>query len=318
MKKRTITNTIAITSAAVLLVGTLVGCGQSAEVTVENETANESGNEVTINEDDVAKTDSVTAAPYFTKGVYVNYADGVALRDYFYIFYDEESGYTESGNNGDGLPFSCKQEGSQVTFSYGGQEEVARDVLEVTGISNGIITGTFEDGTVMNFEPISWDDPYSFNAQNYINPANDAVFEAATGWTAHYDANLFDVTQQDNYVSFVYNGEGAGTNMVMVTYDITSNAEEAIDKIYTSWGSENATKTKSIFPGTENIDGYWASLPPAQKGSGLYQTAIARDYMDGCLIFEVIGHNTGDEEKDMAISDSLAMIIDSISFPFEQ
>ncbi|MCR5604305.1 MAG: hypothetical protein K6G27_11480 [Lachnospiraceae bacterium] len=48
------------------------------------------------------------------------------------------------------------------------------------------------------------------------------------------------------------------------------------------------------------------------------ETAVARDYMDGYLMFECTGHNSGDEEKDMEMSDILASIIDSIQFPAEQ
>ncbi len=43
-------------------------------------------------------------------------------------------------------------------------------------------------------------------------------------------------------------------------------------------------------------------------------TAIARDYMDGYLLFELTGHNSGDEELDMAVSDYMAAIIDSLTF----
>ncbi len=35
---------------------------------------------------------------------------------------------------------------------------------------------------------------------------------------------------------------------------------------------------------------------------------------DGCLIFECLGHNCGDDEIDMAVSDNLALVIDSITF----
>ena len=110
----------------------------------------------------------------------------------------------------------------------------------------------------------------------------------------------------------VYTGESAGTNMITVTYEVNITAEDAINELAKSWG-DNVTVTRSIFPNTE-VDGYWATLPPAEDGVGMYQTAIARDYMDGCLIFEVTGHNSGDDALDMEVGDALAMIIDSITF----
>ncbi|MCR4745254.1 MAG: hypothetical protein K5894_08495, partial [Lachnospiraceae bacterium] len=44
------------------------------------------------------------------------------------------------------------------------------------------------------------------------------------------------------------------------------------------------------------------------------KTAIAGEYNGGILIFDDEEHMTGDEEKDMAISDELASIIDSITY----
>ena len=42
--------------------------------------------------------------------------------------------------------------------------------------------------------------------------------------------------------------------------------------------------------------------------------AVTRDYMEGYLSFEVIGHKSGNEELDMEVSDRLAGIIDSLTF----
>lgn len=316
MKKRSLTKIVTISAAAVMLIGSLAGCGKTANDAVTTETVADAA-DVAITEEQVATSDTISSAPYFTKGVYVNYADGVAARDYFYVFYDENAGYTEDGNTGMGLPFACKQSEGKIEFSFGGADE-NWDVFTITSTANGIITGAFDDGVTQNFELLSNVDPDGFSAENYMHPASEAVFEAANGWKVNYDANLFEVNQKDNLVTFVYTGECAGTNMITVTYDVTTNAEGAIDKMIESWGSDKATKTKSIFPGTENVDGYWGVLPPAEDGTGYYETAIARDYMDGCLVFELTGHNSGDDEMDMAVGDAMAMIIDSISFPFEQ
>ncbi len=46
-------------------------------------------------------------------------------------------------------------------------------------------------------------------------------------------------------------------------------------------------------------------------------TAIARDDMEGVLVFELDGHMGNDEENNMAVSDALAGIIDSLEFPYE-
>ena len=73
-----------------------------------------------------AGKNDIPSAPYFTKGVYYNYAKDAENPPltYFYVFYDENTGYTADGeNNGIGLPFSLTQEEGAATFSFGGEGE---------------------------------------------------------------------------------------------------------------------------------------------------------------------------------------------------
>ncbi len=140
---------------------------------------------------------------------------------------------------------------------------------------------------------------------NYDNP---------NGWSVTYNDTYIDMAEQDDMVAFVYMGESAGTNMITVTYTPGKNAKDAVDETVEAWGNENATKIESIFPGTEDVTGYWAMLPLSEEGSGYYDDVIARDYKDGRLVFEITGHNCGDDMIDMAVSDTLSMIIDSITF----
>ena len=77
----------------------------------------------------------------------------------------------------------------------------------------------------------------------------------------------------------------------------------------------NGTYYKNpTFLGNEDITGYWVSTPVDTEGSGSYMTAVARDYMDGALVFELTGHMSGDEMLDIEVSDYLADIIDSVQF----
>ncbi len=318
MKKNSLTKTIALLGTTVFMMSALAGCGKAAtEVTAAENTEAPKATEAVIAEEAVAKTDSVASAPYFTKGVYLNYAEGATTRDYFYVFYDEGAGYTEDGTSGTGLPFCCDQEDGKITFSFGGYDSVT-EVFEVTSTENGVVTGSFDDGRVLIFEPVADVDPDTFNAQNYVRPASEAIFESPLGWKVNYNSDLFEVNQSANLTSFVYTGESAGTNMIMVTYEPGMTGKEAVDKMAESRGSDNMYRSQGTFPGTENVDGYWATLAPAEGGSGYYETAIARDYMEGYLLFELIGHNGEDEEMNMTVSDNLAMIIDSLTFPYEQ
>ena len=341
MKKKMIERVLATVCAATMLAVAVTGCGGSKDAqtdagdtaaetetaeaeavesaeTAEADGAEEIAEEVSESEqaEDTASTE--VAAPFFAKGVYANYAAEAENppKDYFYVFYDEQTGYTEDGNNGIGLPFSCVQEGNTVTFTFGGEGE-EESVLTVSSVENGMIKGIFDDTDIeMVFEPLADADADNFNSQNYVNAANgstEGVYEDPNGWSVRYDSSTIAVNQEDNIVTFVYTGESAGTNMVTVTYDTASDAKTYIEDRAKAWG-DDVEVTESVFPGTEDVTGYWASLPPAEEGSGLYGTIVARDYMDGYLSFELTGHNSGDDEMDMAVSDSMAMIIDSLTF----
>ncbi len=315
MKRRLGQKVLSILAEATLAIMMLAGCGNSVE------TAKEIPSEELIEETPVAKAPSAetneqeTQWLYFTKGVYTNYAQEAEnpTKDYFYVFSGDDYGYTDDARSGVGLPFACRQEDGAVYFCFGGDGET-EEKLMVTEIKNGMIYGYFEgvEDRPLIFEPVPDADPVGFNAQNYMSDG-DYVYNDANGWSIKYDPERFDITQEGNKVAIVYNGEGVGTNMVLVTYDIEHNGEEMRDEIAKGYG-DNATKYEATFPGTEDVEGFWAICPPAADGSGLYMTSISRDYMDGSLTFELTGHNTGDDAVDMEVSDYMAMIIDSLTF----
>ncbi len=141
-----------------------------------------------------------------------------------------------------------------------------------------------------------------------------ATYEDPNGWSLQYDENCFEVNQKDNVATFVYTAESGGTNMMTVTYDISSTDPEVIaDKLVAEWG-DKAQKSEGTFPTDESVPVFRASLPVEEGGSGLYMEAIIRSYMQGCLVFELTGHNSGDDAIDMAASDNLSMLIDSVKF----
>ena len=45
-----------------------------------------------------------------------------------------------------------------------------------------------------------------------------------------------------------------------------------------------------------------------------FMTAMARNYKEGALIFEIYGHNGNDEMQNMEVSDALSLVIDSLQF----
>lgn len=316
MKKKLGKKVVSVAVVTAMAAIMLAGCGSASEEVAEVEQVELEG---TIAEEPVAKADTTgtekATAPYLTKGVYANYSAEAENppKDYFYVFSDDNYGYTDDAGSGVSLPFDCTQEAGAITFYFGGSGESIEKFI-VTDVKNGIVYGYFEgvEDRELVFELMADADPVGFNAQNYKSDG-EYVYNDANGWSIKYDPKRFDITQEGNKVAIVYNGEGVGTNMVLVTYDVEHNGKEMRDEIAKGYG-ENATKYDAIFPGTEDVEGFWAICPPAEDGSGLYMTSISRDYMDGSLTFELTGHNTGDDEVDMEVSDSMAMIIDSLTF----
>ena len=321
MKRQFVRKMVAMIATGVMATILMTGCG--SETSLEGE----AGSETAIEDASVALADGVEAqdqadtavsemvAPYFKKGVYVNYSADAENppKTYFYIFNTDDYGRTEDGaNDGIGLPFDVTQSGGKVNFFFGGANE-SQEVFVVTNVENGVVYGYFEgaEDRELVFEPVEDADPDTFYSVNYLSDG-EYVFNG-TGWSIKYDPEYFDITQDGPMVAIVYTGESAGTNMILVTYDIETDGKGARDQRAESWG-EKTTKSDAIFPGTEDVPGYWAILPPAEEGSGLYMTSISRDYMDGSLTFELTGHNSGNEELDMEVSDRLALIIDSLTF----
>ena len=306
---------ITIIAGVIMAAAIMAGCAagkESVPADISESTATEQSPDISA---DAAATVNAQETKYFTKGVYYNYAKEAEdpPKTYFYVFSDDTYGYTSDGEHeGIGVPFDIVQADDTVRFSFGGAEET-EDVLTVSSFENGIVTGAFDDGRELVFEPVEGADPDTFSAENFVNGPEDSVYHDANGWSIRYDATKFEINQEGPQVFIVYTGESAGTNMVTVTYTVESNAEDAIKALGEPYG-DTATYSQGSFPGAEDVTGYWVSTPVDNEGSGAYMTAIGRDFLDGALIFELDGHMSGDEALDMQVSDEMANIIDSLTF----
>ena len=106
---------------------------------------------------------------YFDKGVYEadSFDNKNPYKNYFYVFYDKTSGHTENSQNGMGLPFSCVQKEGYVKFKFGGIEE-PEETFKIKSVNNGVITGYFEDNSLLIFTPVLNANPDNFDAVEYI------------------------------------------------------------------------------------------------------------------------------------------------------
>ncbi|SEM15459.1 hypothetical protein SAMN04487770_12731 [Butyrivibrio sp. ob235] len=325
MKRNLVEMVLSVTFGTAMALFILAGCGSADAAFVGiggDETATEDTVAVTDSEEDTKEVIAVSSteleAPYFERGVYVNYAEEAEDPDltYFYVFDDEGAGYTADGEHeGIGLPFCCEQEGGIVKFSFGGMDAMGEEIFTVDAVENGAVKGHYDDGLELVFVPQADVDPESFDAENYVGKAidNDYVYNDANGWSVKYDPASFEVNGGGPVTTFIYTGVSAGTNMITATYSVEKNAKETAEDLAKTWGAD-ATVSEGNFPGTDDVTGYWVTLPITEEGSGLYMTAIVRDYMGGTLMFECTEHKSGNEFLDMEVSDALASIIDSINF----
>ena len=106
---------------------------------------------------------------YFHKGVYKTYSPDKknSSSDYFYIFYDENSGRTEEKERKIGLPFSCVQSNASVKFKFGGSDE-PEEVLKIKTVKNGVIEGSFNDGVLIIFTPVKNDNSDNFTSDDIL------------------------------------------------------------------------------------------------------------------------------------------------------
>ncbi len=306
MKKSNVRKGIVFGMAVTMAMAVLAGCGEGS-------------NQVQESTAEASVTQEAASAPYFSKGVYANYAKEAENppKTYFYVFSDDSYGYTADGENDDlGLPFDTEQTDGKVVFTMGGVDG-DKDVLIITGAENGTVYGYFEDvpERELVFEPVADADPEGFSAVNYLSAAagEDLVYNDANGWSVKYDPSCITVNGGGPVTTFVYTGDCPGTCMITATYDVDMDAKAKAEDLAKSY-SDTATVTEALFPGTEDVNGYYVDAFPGQTGPGFYQSAYVRDYMDGYLVFEFTDHVAGDDAIDMPVSDALAAIIDSLTF----
>ena len=110
---------------------------------------------------------------YFHKGVYKTYSSNQKnpYKNYFYIFYDENSGYTEESELGIGLPFSCVQTDGLVKFRFGGVDE-PEEIFKIKSMENSVITGSFMNEQDFTFVLILDANSDNFDAIEYMKKHN--------------------------------------------------------------------------------------------------------------------------------------------------
>ena len=149
--------------------------------------------------------------------------------------------------------------------------------------------------------------PVDNDEMEYISP---------DGWRVRYDPKAIAANEVDKHsAQFVYQGKAAGACLAEIKYIAHKQPEEVLYEVTSEWGDqEKVQRSEGFFPGTDDKWAFWRVLPDNGKGSGLSMTAIATEYNDGVLLAVETFHSSDKEDIDMAASDALANVIDSITF----
>ena len=157
------------------------------------------------------------------------------------------------------------------------------------------------------------EDDIAETADNSTADAQKAVFESTDGWKIGYDPSLIEVEEQDDGASFTYIGESDADGSVLVRFTEDKQPEELLYELTEAWGDqEDIRRSEGLFPGAPGQWGFWRTLEDEETGAS--KTAIAGEYNGGVLSFEVDFKPGSDEGMDMAVSDCLAGLIDSVTY----
>ena len=137
-------------------------------------------------------------------------------------------------------------------------------------------------------------------------------YASKDGWSVKYDDKNVTVNEHGNTESFVYTGECAGTTMINISYVKDKQPQEVLTESIKDWDPENVVRSEGYFAGDKWC--FMADSKEDKTGSGLIQGFTAAEYNGGVLLIERISHIDTDEERGMAVSDTMANILDSMEF----
>ncbi len=144
------------------------------------------------------------------------------------------------------------------------------------------------------------------------------TFESEDGWTVKYDPQVIKVednTDPADEISFIYTGNEDAKSFLTITYLKDMMPDQVIEELKAANGSDvEVNATGGTFPGTTDKWGYWVDYTSEEEDEGATTTTILGEYNGGTLEYIFTYQQTGDDEKDMAASDALAMVIDSVEY----
>ena len=221
-------------------------------------------------------------------------------------FRTDEQGAVVAGHLTTGL-YRWSSEDTQDTLFRISKAGVARTAIELPAAASDELPAIAEEETPAPV-PASIDLP----AEEPEDGREQMTYMSGDGFQLRYNALTVESRELDDHAAeFVYLGEADGADKVTVRWIEGKQPEEALYETTFAWGDqETIRRSEGLFPGTDDKWGYWRTF----SDGDLVKCAIAGEYNGGVLMFEIETLLTGDEGTDMTVSDTLAEIIDSVTY----
>ena len=135
-----------------------------------------------------------------TRGVYAAYADKDGdgkyddLHDY-YVFASETEGHTTKPGTGMGVPFAAEQNGTSMTFHFGGADDNTKAEIKDADDGDLLITITYDEDNVQTYRLslLTGADPDTFSGEDEETAKDDIEYVIGKGvWAAYGEDKVTD------------------------------------------------------------------------------------------------------------------------------
>ena len=169
----------------------------------------------------------------------------------------------------------------------------------------------------------SQDASESSNSQDASESSNEtaaeACYESPDGWKVSYNTDSIYLNDMlgDGQIGFNYIGECSGTNIIIISYVPDKMPDEVLYEKTADYPYERIERSEGFF-GTGNIWSHSRSIKPEntdpEKGDVTYDDFTAIEHNGGTILIEDSSHLETDDGRAMAISDTMAALLDSFEF----
>ena len=143
-----------------------------------------------------------------------------------------------------------------------------------------------------------------------------SVYSSSDGWMVRFGQDQIEASEQGKHaVQFIYKNDAEKPSMLEIRFVDKKQPQEVLGEVTENWGDqEKIRRFEGVMPGTKDMWAFWRDMTEADEESGLKKSAIAGEYNGGALLFDFTTYLTGDDAKDIPVSDCLAELLNSITY----